>query len=215
MSERLRMRLRAVVVAVAPLVLLAGALVHPFVGNLPGAADLAAAVTNTPGRWAAGHLLLGVGVAVVLLLFFVIRTYLRGLGEERWSFWAVGLATIGLGLFAFMVGAEGLGGRAALATGDLEAFFEEMELWALPIFLVANVLVGLGLLGFATGIAKTGVLGTGWTRLMVAAAIVAVIALFLPFGWAAHLIAVAMIVFAWPVAATIWSVANQEPGAEN
>lgn len=212
MSDRLQQRVRASVVATAPVVLLVAALVHPYLGNLPDTADIAEAAGAGPTRWGSAHLLFGVGIALALLMLFAVRTFLHHRGEDRWSFWATGLATIGLGLVGFMVGAEGYGGLAAAQAGNARAFFQELETWAIPTYLVANVFLGLGLLFFATAVARSGVVGSVGRWLVIAGAVIATVGLFLPVGWAAHVVSIGTLAFAWPVAYRMWS-ADGEVGA--
>lgn len=205
MPGQLQNRWRSFVLATAPVVLLTGALVHPYLGNMPETADLVDAVLRGPNRWGIGHLIFGIGIALSLLLFFVVRITLHDVGEDRWSFWATPLVTIGLGLVGFMVGAEGFGGRAVGETGNVEAFFEELETWAIPTYLSANLLVALGLIGFATAVAKSRILSGGSTLVVVIGAATAAISLFLPVGWAAHAVSIGMMAFAWPLIPRVWS----------
>lgn len=205
MSNRFQNKGRALILAVAPLALLAGALVHPYLGGVPDTAALAQAVAANPTRWGIAHIVIGVGIALALLLFFAVRVHLHDKGEDVWSFWATPLATIGLGLVGFMVGAEGVGGRGAAALGDVQTFFEQVMAWAVPLYLTANVLLGFGLLGFAKGVSTSGILAKNATRIVWAGAVIATVALFLPTGWAAHLVSVGMLAFAWPLAEHLWS----------
>lgn len=210
MSYRLQSRTRALFVGAAPLVLLAGASVHPYLGNMPDSGDIAEAVAADPTRWGIAHVVIGVGIALSLVLFFAVRIHLHDRGEDRWSFWGTPLVAVGLGLIGFMVGAEGIGGRAAAVTPDVRAFFEEMEPWAVPVYLTANVLLGVGVLAFAKGVASSGTLGRRQTWVVAAGAVLAVAGLFLPTGWAAHLVSLGMIAFAWPLAAHLWSATRHD-----
>lgn len=204
MSARLQRQLRALVIAAAPVVLLAGAVTHPYLGNRPGIGSIAHAVATEPDRWALGHLVLGVGIASALLLFFALRMHLHDHGENLWSFWSAPVVTVGLALSGFMVGAEGFGGRGAAATGRVPQFMDALMAWAVPVYGGANLLIACGLVGFATAVAKSGLLPRSPTWLVFAGAVIAAVALFLPFGWAAHLVAAGLGVFAWPIALQIW-----------
>lgn len=205
---------RATVTAGAPLVLLAGALIHPFVGNTPDLADIAEEATADPTRWAVGHLVLGIGIALMILLAAAVRGHLHEAGEDRWSFGAAALTLLGFGMFTFTVGAEGFGGRAAVAAGNAEAFFEAMGPWLIPTLLSASLLVAVGLLAFARAIAVSRILGTAGTRLAVAGAVTAAVGLFLPVGWATYVINAGTLAFAWPLAASMWRGPGREHAAE-
>lgn len=203
---------RAISLAIAPVVLLAGALIHPYLGNLPNTSDLIEAVTSQPVRWATGHLVLGLGIALMVLAFFIVRTHLHDRGEDRWSFWSVPLVTVGLGLSGFMVGAEGFGGRAAADSADVQAFFEALEAWGIATYLSANLLLTLGLIGFAVAVAKSQILGRAATWVVVGGAVIQAVGLFLPMGWAAHLVAGGALLFTWPIAYNLWSLPSRIGG---
>lgn len=177
---------------------------------MPDSGDLIEAVTAQPTRWGVGHLVLGVGIALMALLFFAVRIFLRDRNETTWSFWATPLVTVGLVLSGFMVGAEGVGGRSAVETGNVEAFFEQLEVWAIPIYLTANLVLGVGFLLFATAVAKSRILGTGVSWLVAVGAAVATVSLFLPVGWAAHAVSIGSLAFAWPLAYRIWTGPQDE-----
>lgn len=210
---RRRDQIRAAMTAIAPLVLLTGSLIHPFVGNAPDLADIAGEASAEPTRWAAGHLVLGIGIALMILVAAAIRGHLHEAGEDRWSFWAAPLTLLGFGLFTFTVGAEGFGGYAAATAGNAEPFFEAMGPWLIPTLLAASVLVAVGLFAFARAIVVIRTLGTAGTWTAVAGALIAAVALFLPFGWATYVVSVGTIAFAWPIAHRMWSGPERERGA--
>lgn len=204
MSERAQQQLRAAAVAVAPVVLLAGFLSHPYLADPMDPSEVAAAAAADPARWGVAHLVLGVGLALSLLLFFAVRTHLRGIGESRWSFVSVPLAAIGLTMFAMIVGMDGLGGQAAAETGTEAAYFEEAFDLGLPVQLAAGIFTALALVALALAVARSGLL-TGVMNLVVAVAFVVVaVSLFVPMGWAAYVGSPALIVGAWPVALAMW-----------
>jgi hypothetical protein len=87
-------------VAVAPLLLLAAFISHPYIGlGPPGEAAVARAAGVSTFRWGIAHLLVGIAGGVVLLAFLAIRSYLRDAGENRWSALAVPFVTIGATLY--------------------------------------------------------------------------------------------------------------------
>jgi hypothetical protein len=204
MSEQTQQQLRAVTVAVAPVVLLAGFLSHPYVADPMDPSEIAAAAAADPGRWGLAHIVLAVGLAFSLLMFFAVRTHLRGIGENRWSFVSVPLAAVGLTMFAFIVGVDGLGGRAAAEIGAEAAYFEEAYDLTLPVQLAAGIFTALALLALALAVASSGLLAGAMRVIVVVAFLVVAASLFVPMGWAAYVGSPAFVVGAWPVAYAMW-----------
>src|SRR5918992_3863750 len=96
MTEGTTSRFRAVITALAPLVLLAAFLWHPYIaGRLPNDSAIANAVADGPTRWGMAHLAAGVASGVVVLAFIAIRGLIRERGDDSWS--AFGLPFIVLG----------------------------------------------------------------------------------------------------------------------
>jgi len=106
MSSTTRVRLRAAIVAIAPAVLLAAFVYHPYIANLTDKAAVAAALASDTTRWWLSHLAVGVGSGLVVLAFLATRSYLREAGEERWSILALPFIVMGSTLFAFLPAME-------------------------------------------------------------------------------------------------------------
>lgn len=204
MSERVQQQLRAASVALAPVVLLVGFLTHPYVADLMDEAEVAAAAAADPARWGLAHIIIGLGVALSVLLFFAVRTHLRGMGENRWSFLSVPLAALGLTSFAVIVGVDGLGGRAAAEMGVEAAFFEEVFAAMLPIQLVAGIFTALAIIALVLALAGSGLLGGAMRAVVSIAFLVTAASLLVPMGWAAYVGSAALVVGAWPVAFAMW-----------
>src|SRR3712207_6401869 len=81
MSATTRARFRAAIVAIAPAVLLAAFVYHPYIVHLTHNAAVAAAVASDTRRWGLSHLAVGVGSGLAVLAFLAIRSYLREAGE--------------------------------------------------------------------------------------------------------------------------------------
>lgn len=204
-NEMTRAQLRAAIVAIAPVVMLAGFLYHPFIAVLPDSAAVAAAVTADESRWALSHLLVGVGSGILLLAFLAIRGYLREAGEERWSSIAVPFVVLGSTLFTLLPAMEiGLLGGAQ-AGANVEAAQDALQPWFLPILLSGSLLFALGMLGFARAIARSGILNPGMTWLVGTALVVMGIARLVPLGVVQfHVGGIAGIMALWPLAYMMW-----------
>lgn len=84
MSDTTILRYRSAIVAIAPVVMLAAFLWHPYLpGRLPNDAAVATAVAAEPKRWGLAHLAAGLASAVAALAFIAIRSHLREAGEIR------------------------------------------------------------------------------------------------------------------------------------
>src|SRR5687768_14785627 len=77
-------RFRAAIVGVAPAVLLAAFVYHPYITPPTDPEAIASAAADTT-RWGLAHLAIGVGYGLAVLAFLAIGSYLRQAGEERWS----------------------------------------------------------------------------------------------------------------------------------
>jgi hypothetical protein len=203
-TEVTRARLRAAIVAIAPAVLLAGFVWHPYAA-VPDEATIASAATAGTTRWGLSHLTIAVGSGLAALAFLAIRSYLREAGEERWSVLALPFIVMGSTLFAILPGMEFAALAAAETGADVEAAQTALFPWFVPILLTGGVSFVLGVLGFARGIADSRVLRPQLTRLVVVALVVMAAARFVPLGAVQFYVqGAAGIVALWPLAYEMW-----------
>src|ERR687898_3530779 len=148
MYSTTRARLRAVIVAIAPAVLLAAFVSHPYIANPTDKAAVAAELASDTTRWGLSHLAVGVGSGLVVLAFLAIRSYLRETGKERWSILALPFIVIGSTLFAFLPAMEIAMLGAAEAGGDVNGGPVAVDQWFFPTFLAAALIFALGGFGF-------------------------------------------------------------------
>jgi len=137
-------RFRAAIVAVAPAVLLAAFVYHPYIAPPTVPAAIASAASSDTTRWGIAHLAIGVGYGLAVLAFLAIRSYLREAGEERWSSLALPFIVIGSTLFVILTGME-IGLLAAAEAGaDVQAVQSALFPWFIPILLTGAITFGLG-----------------------------------------------------------------------
>jgi hypothetical protein len=203
-SATTRARSRAAIVALAPAALLAAFAYHPYIANLTDKGAVAAALASDTTRWGLAHLAVGVGSGLAVLAFLAIRSYLREAGEERWSILALPFIVIGSTLFAFLPAMEIAMLAAAEAGADVQAVLIALDSWFFPILLAGAITFALGVLGFAMGIARSGVLSRRLTWLVVGALVVMAAARFVPLGVALYVGGAATIVALWPLAYEMW-----------
>lgn len=163
-------RSRAAIVAVAPLVLLAAFVAHPYIGlGPPDEAAVARAAASDTFRWGVSHLMAGVAAAFLLLAFLAIRSYLREAGDERWSARALPFVIVGGTLYAILPGME----FAALATaetgGDVRAAQAAVEPWFVLVIVISGVASAIGIVGFARAVSSIGPGALGVPRFVVIA----------------------------------------------
>ncbi|MDQ3932992.1 MAG: hypothetical protein M3252_09175 [Actinomycetota bacterium] len=192
--------------ALAPAVLLAGFVSHPYIGmGPPNESAIAAAVVAETTRWGLSHLAVSVGSALVVLAFLAIRSYLREAGEERWSAVAFPFIIIGSTLFAVLPGMEFAPLVAAETGGDVAAGQAALFPWFVPVLLTGAFTFGLGVLGFVMAIVDRGVLNRRLTWLVVGALAVMAVARFVPLGAVQlYVQGAAGIVALWPLSYEIW-----------
>ena len=193
--------LRAVVVAIAPAVMLAGLVYHPFIANLTDTAAVAAAAGEDTFRWAVAHLLVGVGSGLLALAFLAVRAWLREAGEERFSAVAIPFVIMGATLYAILPGMEFTVLAAVEIGADVAAAQAAIDAWFLPLLLSAAVIFAVGILGFAMAIARSGVLTPPLTALVAGALVVMAVARFVPLGLVQFYVnGLAGILALWPLA---------------
>lgn len=208
--------LRATSLVVAPAVLLAGGIYHPWIGS-PGdtgfLARLASAVAADSVGWAVAHLMVAVGSGLMVLAFLAVRSYLREAGEEFWSLLALPFIVIGSVLYALLPAMEFAPLAATEAGADAAAAQAALLPWFRPILLAGAATFAVGVLGFATGIARSRVMGPGPTWYVVGALLVLAAARFLPVGAAQLYVGPAAGIAAlWPLAALMWKRPEARPG---
>jgi hypothetical protein len=212
MTEVTRIRYQATITAIAPVILAAGFLYHPFIPNLGDAAAVAAAANQDTFRWGLAHLLVGVGSGFIALAFLAVRSWLRETGEERWSAAALPFVVMGSTLFAILPGME-FAVLAAVETGaDVAAAQAAIDPWFLPVLLTGSAIFALGILGFVMGIARSGILGRR-PRALVCGALIAMAAVrFVPLGTVLFYVgSVTTIVALWPLAYEMWRQSGERP----
>jgi len=211
MSDALKQQTRAFVVALAPVVLAVGVVVHPYISDFNDTGEVAAAASDSPSTWAFSHALLIVGFALLILAAFAIRFHLHDAGEDRWSFWATPLLTVGGGILAAYMGLEGLGGYAvAEAGGSVEGFYEAGSnlLW---FFLIGAAAFSVGILVLAGAIHVSGVLSRAMRWTVIASLVVATVGNLIPASWASYVGAAATLIGFGIVATSMWPPTETSP----
>jgi hypothetical protein len=207
--ESLQMRFRAVAVAIAPVALLVGYGLRPYLSG-PREPDVnAEALVTGANRWIWGHVIVALGLALTILSMLAIRSWLRAKGERFWSFTAVALVAGGATVLVFLVGFDGLGGWATLESGNSpEPFFASARTWERPLYAIGASILGGGLLALARAVVAAGALRAGRRALVIVGVLIAVLVAAVPAGWAVYAIGVGAGLASWPIALTMWGEAT-------
>lgn len=196
---------RAVIVAIAPVVLLVAMVSHPYLpGRLPDHAAVAEAVAAGTTRWALAHLAAVLASGALVLAFIAIRGHLRERGDQALS--AVGLGFIVLGSLSYAVlpGMEFTPLAAVEIGADAEAAQAALDDWFVPVLFIGALLYAFGVGCVAAAIRRHGGLGPTLTLVVVLALIVMVASRFAPFVVAQFYVqSAAAFIALWPLA---WAI---------
>jgi len=206
MSVQAHQSLRAGVVAIAPVILLATLSYHPYLpGRQPNIDALAAEVIADQTRWGVVHLATGVASAVLAVAFLAIRSHLHQLGEDRWSAAALPFVVVGSTLYAMLPGMEFAPLAASETGGDVEAAQDALIPWFIPLLIVAAVTFSVGMVGFAIGVLRSGMLSPGLSRVVVVALLVMASSRVVPLSAVQFYVhGVAALVAMLPIAYSMW-----------
>jgi ABC-type multidrug transport system permease subunit len=200
-------RARAAIVALAPIVLLIALVAHPSIGlGFPNDEAVAAAAAAEPTRWVIAHLIFGVASGLLLLAFLAIRSYVREAAEERSTAWAIPWIVVGSTLFTLLPGMEAGHVAVVKSGGDPHAFEAALSPWFVPTLFAGGLTFAVGVFAFARGLARSGVLSRGVTRLVVLALVAMAVSRLVPLALVAfYLEGAAAIVALLPVAYVMWA----------
>jgi hypothetical protein len=140
-----------------------------------------------------------------VLAFLAIRSYLRDVGEERWSVMGLPFIVMGSTLYALLPAMEFAPVGAFRTGADIAAVQAALMPWFVPILLTSALLFALGILGFVIGIVRSEVLSAWLTWIVPGALVVMAASRFFPVGAAQLYVGpVAGIMALWSLAYTIW-----------
>jgi hypothetical protein len=195
----MQQQFRVAVVLLAPVVILVSFVWAPYVSNFTDNEAVAAKIAANTSRWEWAMLLQAIGLSMTPLAVFALRHYLRDAGEDRWSFVAAGLLTIGSVMLAFGVGTDQTIAVAIDGGASGEAVLDARDAWLLPTLTVSLVVFSLGWLSLALAVRASGVLASQTNRIVTAALIVVAISVFIPVTGGQYLAALGAIVALWPL----------------
>lgn len=196
MSERSRALAGAAVLFIAPVVFGAGIAAHPFVRSYVESDVVADAVAGAPERWHVAHLTLSIGIGLLLVAILVIRSHLRGVGEQRWSVIGTPLLIVGGTLLAGLVGAEVTLAAVVESGGDVHAVLATGVTWA---FVAGMPLFAIGWVCFAAAFWRAPLLPGVRNRVAILAMLTIPVWFLVPQTSASYAYATAILVVSWLV----------------
>lgn len=200
-------RPEAAIVALAPAVLLAGLIYHPYIGlGPPDPAVIGRVVAADPTRWGLAHLVVAIGSGLAILAFLAIRNYLRDTNGQRWSAPGVPFIVLGSTLFTVLPGLE----FAPLAAAEIGANVQETQdalfPWFFPVLIAGGLLFTVGAACFAKAIADGEILSRPLTLLVAGSLAVLGVSRFIPLAAVQFYVQAAAGVLAlWPLAYLMWT----------
>lgn len=199
-----RHRLCAIAIIIFPVILTIGILIIPVVSDYSNHL-LAEQAANKTVRWFWGHLISTAAFGISILAAYSIHLYLSSRGQARSGIISLSLIAIGAALYAFGLGADGIGPLATDAGGGRAlTFFEGSGIWVMGVFVSASVVFGLGIVTQVIGLLHTNLL-KGIVRVIVfIAAVVFIAAAAIPSGWGLYVVAGAALVVYLPIGSALW-----------
>ncbi len=198
-------QVRALALFGAPLAILLGVAIHPYVGNEIDLDRVTKTITDDPDRWALAHLILAFGMGLVLVSAVVLRRFLMDEGELRWSFIAFPFVLVGGTVVGSGFGGELAAAAVANAGGDVRAVMDAAEPWFNVLFGVGGLLFLVGWLCFAVAVYRGRPLADGLILPVAIAMVVVGVAPLVPHSIAGYVVAVALAIAEWPIGARWWS----------
>ncbi len=204
-----RGKLHALPIAIFPVTLAAGILPIPIVSDYSNHL-LAEQDASQTVRWFWGHPISGVAFGLSILAACYITRYLSTKGQSRSGTISLSLIAIGGVLYAFGLGADGIGSLATAAGGGRAfTFFEGSGILVSGVFIAASIFFGVGLISQVIGVSHAGLL-KGVIRIVVlTAAIIFLVSTAIPSGWGLYVVAGAAIVVYLPIANALWRESTQ------
>jgi hypothetical protein len=186
-----------------PLTLSVGIVLIPVVSDYADHALAAQAVAQT-GRWFVGHLLAAVAFGLSIWAVSVIIRELSSRGYQTPAL-VLPLISVGAGLYAAGLGADGIGPVAVQASNlPVADFFDGSGWWVTGVFVAATILYGAGLIPLGIHAIRGELLTGVWRYVVFVSSLLFVAAPATPSGWALYGVAVASVGVFAPIGISLW-----------
>lgn len=210
-----RGRLKIVPILAFPVVLTIGILVIPVVSDYSNHILAERAVGQTI-RWFWGHLISAVAFGCGGVAAYSIQRYLSKRGQANSGKVSLSLVAIGSALYAFGLGADGIGPLASVAGGGSAfTFFEGSGIWVSGVFIAASIIFGLGLITQVIGLIQAGMIKGFFRVIAFVAAIIFMGAAAIPSGWGLYGVAAAALVLYFTIGIKYWEIQSHDDSLNN
>ena len=190
---------RVLLVLLFPAVLAVGIVLIPVVTNYADHVLASEAVEHT-ARWFLGHLLSAVAFGLSLVSFSEVVAHLRSESHEAPSFILPCMA-VAAGCYAAGLGADGIGFIAVrVGAASPVLFLEEGGLWVGGVFVIATLVLGVGLIALVIAAIHGRMLRGVWRYVAFTSAVLFVSIPAVPSGWGLYGEAVAAATIFGPLA---------------
>jgi hypothetical protein len=165
-----------------PVVLTIGILLIPVVSDYSNH-DLASKAVQMTIRWFLGHIITAIAFCISLLSVSSIEKYLNRNSYHLPDFIKI-LMTIGAGLYAAGLGADGIGPIAVnITSSNPSLFFDGSGWWVSGTFMAATAFFGFGLISLVGHTNNAKMVRGVWRYITFISALLFVIVPAIPSGW--------------------------------
>jgi len=181
-----------------PIVLTIGIILIPVVSDYSNH-EIAAEAVGKTFQWFAGHIISAIAFGISLLSVNSINNFLERHSYKLPKFITL-LMTIGAGLYAAGLGADGIGPIAVISSGSNPIlFFDGSGWWVSGTFMAATVFFGVGLISLVGHINNAEMVNGIWRYVIFLSALVFVTGPAIPSGWGLNGEAIASFGIFWPL----------------
>jgi hypothetical protein len=209
--DRTRSVTRATVVAIAPALLAAALIWHPYLpGRLPDHVGVAEAVAHDSTRWGLAHLAAALASAAVILAFIAIRGFLRDAGDKAWSAIGLGLIVVGSVCNAVLPGMEFAPLAAVESGADPEVAQAVLDEWFVPVLFIGAVAFAVGVVCVGVALLRYRPMNPMLRWVVVGALLVMAASRFVPFSAVQFYVqSAAALIALWTLAWVVWTRGGQ------
>jgi hypothetical protein len=144
-----------------------------------------------------------------ILVACCLGLYLQDNIAFTWTLSTVPMMTVGAGLLAVGMGADGIGPLAVRQAGyPARAFFDGSSKWVTGIFIAGSIIYGLGQIGLIVTIQHTSLLSTGVGITVIIAAILFSVTSAIPSGYGLYVVALSVWVIYLPISLALWQLSG-------
>lgn len=192
---------QALAITAFPLVLAIGIITIPVVADYSNH-QYAIEAASQSGRWFWGHLISATGFGIALLAAASINRFIPEKTRLRWL--VLPLMAIGAALYAFGLGADGIGPLAAASgAGGALDYFEFSGNWISGVFVTASLIFGAGLITQVACVNRCGLLKGYWRWVAFIGALVFLGGSAIPSGWGLYVVAGAAMLIYIPISLAV------------